>query len=149
MQCTAEALLYMLQRHGIAAKCFIDDICCVVSPEKSHSRLSSALKLINDLGLQFSPEKIQGPSTKITWLGIVFDTCKMEVSIPSEKLLETQSLVDQWMKKDSSSRQELQSLLGKLHHIARCVKPARLFVSCMMDAFRDSKWQVSRYLQSC
>jgi hypothetical protein len=62
----------------------------------------------------------------------------MQMSIPQAKIDETLILLRTWEKKTTASRQQLQQLLGKLFHIAKCVKPARLFVGRMLDTLRRS-----------
>lgn len=50
--------------------------------------------------------------------------------------------VKKYKKCRSMSKRELQSLIGRLIHIAKCVSPARLFVSRLLDALRaaDKKY---------
>ena len=41
------------------------------------------------------------------------------------------------MVKQSTSKQELQVLLGKLHFITKCVRQGRIFVSRLLNPWRD------------
>lgn len=47
-------------------------------------------------------------------------------------------LLHQWRYKITANRQQIESLLGKLHHVGKCVKPARLFVARMLQTLRAS-----------
>lgn len=47
------------------------------------------------LGLPLK-EKIEGPTCMITFLGILLDSTKMEIRLPDEKVLELQSMLEQW-----------------------------------------------------
>lgn len=63
----------------------------------------------------------------------------MTLSIPDAKLREINSAVDRALRCRSLSRKHLQSILGRLLHIAKCVKPARLFVSRLLDSLKNMK----------
>ena len=74
----------------------------------------------------------------MVFLGILFDTLSMTLHIPLDKIKEVLDILTEWQRKTSANRHQLQCLLGKLHHIAKCVRPARLFVSRMLDTLREA-----------
>ena len=94
--------------------------------------------LLHELGVQESVEKSTEPTTIFTWIGIVFDTTKMQIRMPEDKIKDTIAILSVWAEKQTATRLQLQQLLGKLFHIAKCVKPARLFVGRMLDTLRNS-----------
>jgi hypothetical protein len=54
-------------------------------------------------------------------------------------VVEISLLVESWLKKKKkSSLKELQSLLGKLHFIAGCLRPGRIFVSRLLNWLRSA-----------
>lgn len=61
------------------------------------------------------------------------------MSIPETKVSETLIAVAKYRKRRSMLKKELQSVIGRLIHIAKCVAPARLFVSRLLDALREAK----------
>lgn len=63
----------------------------------------------------------------------------MTVSIPQGKVDDTLAAVSKYKKRRSMSKKELQSIIGRLIHIAKCVPPARLFVSRLLDALRAAE----------
>ena len=63
-----------------------------------------------------------------------------ETRIPQGKIDDTINLLHNWQDKTLATRTELQTLLGKLFHIAQCCKPARLFVSRMLDTLRQANY---------
>ena len=91
--------------------------------------------LLEQLGLDES-EKRQSPRTWARWLGIIFDTVLKILQIPDDKIQQTLQMVDQWIHKHSATQRELQSIIGKIMHIAKCVKPARLFLGRMLHTLR-------------
>jgi len=48
------------------------------------------------LGLQFQPTKVEGPSTKLEFLGLELDSKAMEVRLPPEKLEYLLELLSSW-----------------------------------------------------
>ncbi len=70
------------------------------------------------------------------WIGVEFDTVAMTVRIPDFRIEETLDLLRDWHGKTCATRHDIQKILGKLHFISRCVKPARLFVNRMLDTLR-------------
>ena len=84
--------------------------------------------LLVDLGLDESTSKAHPPSTSMPYLGILFDTISMRMSIPPEKIAEVREEISQWMKRNKASKKSLQQLLGKLFWVSRCIRFSRGFV---------------------
>ncbi len=72
----------------------------------------------------------------MVWLGFQLDTNDMTLSILHDKLQEIVSLLTDWKHKLSATRTQLQSILGKLFHVAQCVAPARKFLNRMLNTLR-------------
>ena len=82
-------------------------------------------ELLAELGLTVSAKKLVPPSTQVVCLGILVDTVQQSISIPPEKLESIKFTCNQWSSKVTCSKRELQSLLGHLLYVAKCVKYAR------------------------
>lgn len=122
------------------AKMYIDDL-ILISPtkEKAVHDLEVAQRLLKDLGLPEATNKVQSPSTRVTWLGVVIDSVSMSISVPLDKLSEIRACVCNAIKMRSMTKKHLQSIIGKVIHVAKCIKPARLFVSRLLEALRGMK----------
>ena len=96
------------------------------------------LNLLQELGLDISAKTLCRPSTKVVCLGIMFDTVNRSISIPDQKLQEICQTCDAWSDKKIVTKNELQSLLGLLLYITKCVRPARYFLNRMLQLLRDS-----------
>ena len=88
--------------------------------------------LLVELGLDISHHKTVTPATKVICLGILVDTNAFTLSIPEEKLKEIKHLIAQWQHKKSCSKSKLQSLLGSLLYISKCVKHSRFFLNRLL-----------------
>ena len=107
-------------------------------PSKIHESYTFLLSLLQDLGLEVSYSKLVPPSTCVTNLGIQVDT----VHKTNEKLQEIKMLCKSWTHTKFCTKQQFQSLLGSLLYIIKCIKPAHIFLNCMLQVLRshhDSK----------
>jgi len=74
--------------------------------------------------------KVEGPTTLLTFLGIQLNTVSMEASISSEKKIQ----LLHWMTcKDSCTKRELFSLIGKLSFCCKVLPAGRIFLRRMID----------------
>ena len=60
------------------------------------------------------------------------------MSVPDEKLKEIKTMVKNWTHKTTCTKNQLQSLLGSLLYISKCVKNARFFLNRLLQTLRDS-----------
>ena len=69
-------------------------------------------------------EKIEGPATNLTYLGIEMDTVNMQLRLSQDKLDRVKAVVDQWLvRRKAGEKGDLQSLAGLLQHVAKVVRP--------------------------
>ena len=90
------------------------------------------------LGLDVSVKKLVFPATAAICLGVNIDNCAGTISIPNQKLRQICDMVNQWSDKKFCSKRQLQSLLGYLLYIHKCVKPSRTFLNRMLCLLRDN-----------
>ena len=83
------------------------------------------------LGVPLALEKVEGPSTSLSFLGIVIDTAQMQLRVPPDKLQRVKELITTWLSKKSSTKRDILSLVGLLQHITKVVQSGRTFVSRM------------------
>ena len=87
------------------------------------------LALLLELGFDISEKKVVTPATKVTCLGVDIDTEQFTVSIPPEKTVEILTECKAWVDKEQCTKRQLQSLLGKLLYITKCVCLSRPFLN--------------------
>ena len=105
---------------------------------RADADFSIARKLFRELALPEALDKAQPPTQCIKWLGININTVEMTLSIP-QKLQQVLDTVCKYTKARSMSKRQLQSLLGILLHVTKCVRPARLFVARLLEALRAAR----------
>lgn len=138
MQSVANAITEVLASEGVVAYMYLDDLITISgNKDEANKHHSRVLELLGSLGLPIAEDKLQPPAGVVEWLGINIDARNMTLSIPAKKISETLEMVKKYSARRSMSKKELQSVIGKLVHIAKCVPPARLFISRLLDALRQ------------
>ena len=56
------------------------------------------------LGVPLALEKVEGPSTCLTFLGITLDTSRVEIRLPEEKLLRIRNDILNWLPKKNATK---------------------------------------------
>ncbi|KAL5518085.1 hypothetical protein EMCRGX_G003764 [Ephydatia muelleri] len=94
---------------------YLDDFVVLGTPStfECQSALEKLRFRCSDL---LAAHKCKGPSTCVTFLGIVIDTATRELRLPPEKLVHLCSLLSEWGNRKACSRRELESLIGYLNH---------------------------------
>ena len=103
------------------------------SYERALQSFNALAELLVDLGLTESVNKAHAPSTSMPYLGVNFDTVKMIMSIPAEKVTEVREELALWQRKTKTTKKGLQQLLGKLFWVSRCVKYSRGFMARLLN----------------
>ena len=113
---------------------YVDDFLFVVRSEALGVLLrDAAVALGTDLGLPWAPDKTEGPTQCLTFLGIELDAARQEARLPASKLSELRTLLTGWRGKSHASERELQSLIGLLRHACQVVRPGTFFLRRLMD----------------
>ena len=79
------------------------------------------------------------PATVQIVLGVLINTVEGTVSVPEERMQEIISLVSEWQGKVKSTKIELQSLIGKLQYVTKCVLQSRVFLNRLLETLRSMK----------
>lgn len=87
-----------------------------------------ALQTLAKLGVPVAAHKTQGPSTALTFLGILVDTSTFELHLPSDKLTCLQDAIQQCARKRTCTQKDLESFLGHSSHAATVIPQGRVFL---------------------
>ena len=93
--------------------------------------------MLEELDLLENYTKACPPSTVQVVLGVQVDTVNMTISISSERLVEIKQLVKKWLKKTKATKNELQSLVGKLCYVTKCVIQSKVFLNRVLELLRS------------
>ena len=96
-------------------------------------QLERVVKLFDELGVPISMKKLEGPSTSMLFLGILFDSMSMTIRLDDEKLASVHAELALWNDRHSASKEEVQSIIGVLSFAAKVVPTGRTFLRRMID----------------
>lgn len=137
----ADALMWVMQQRGVTQVLhYLDDFLFVGKPD-SHEcarNLAIALEVCSDLGVPVAPQKIEGPDTCLSFLGIQVDSVTSQLSLPHLKLSRLRDEIHKWYNRKKCTKQELQSLLGQLNHAASVIGPGRTFMRDLIDHLKTA-----------
>lgn len=95
--------------------------------------VASILQIFQQLGVPIALDKLAGPCTVLTYLGIEIDTVNMVTQLSQEKLVDIVSKLKTWSTKSQTSKRELLSLIGSLSFACKVIKPGRMFLRRLID----------------
>ena len=105
------------------------DVICVHRERDTESEFNMMYSSFEFLGIPINPQKVVCPTSSLTCMGIVVDVAIGQLYVPQEKCIQVLDLCRDYKSRLSISKRQLQSLLGKLLYLHRCVTPARIFVN--------------------
>ena len=136
----ADASQYIMIKNGATwVAHYLDDYITAGPPGSvtCQRNLSIMQETCHELGFALNPSKLVQPTTCLEFLGIVIDTHTCELRISDQRLKETMEELQRWYKRDSATKREMLSLVGKLIFISRVVKAGRTFVRRMLDQAKE------------
>ena len=92
------------------------------------NELSLIKQTFQHLNVPIATEKISGPSTTITYLGIQIDSHTQTISLPQEKINDLATMLPSWLNRKKCTQKELLSLIGKLAFASKVIRPGRIFL---------------------
>ena len=118
---------------------YVDDFMGIEATfRKANSGFTTLGHLLRDLGVGESMDKSVEPTQIIEFLGVLFNLLTLTISVTPEKMQEISQLLENWQHKQTYTRKELETILGKLQFISNCVRPGRVLVLRLRNALRDT-----------
>ena len=113
---------------------YVDDsfLAAATATECRHN-LGRVKLAYEELGVPDAADKTEGPSTRITFLGIQIDSQAMTVSLDQPRLDAIRLLLCEWVGRESCSLRQLQSTIGTLAWAAQVVRHGRTFLQHLRD----------------
>ena len=113
----------------------LDDFMFFGAPgsRQANKGLQSFMLLCSSVGIEIKHQKTVFPTTRAELHGLLFDTVKMEVSLPKDKLDRALELVNSMYNRKFTTLRDLQSLLGLLNFCTKVVVPGRTVLRRLID----------------
>ena len=129
----SDAVRHIMRQKGYDIMNYIDDILEIDVPSKIEASFDALQSLLHDLGFEISKKKLVAPTTSMNCLGILVDTINFTLAIPQAKMEEILQVCEQWRHKNHCDKCQLQSLLGNLLYVTKCVRTSRFFLNRLQD----------------
>ena len=130
---------------------YLDDF-HILGPPNSQTRqrnLDTCIQQFQDWGIPLHPDKLEGPSTLLTALGIELDSLLLQACPPQEKFDRIHTLLVSCSLKRHCTQKE--SLIGNLQHACKVVPSGRTFLCRMINllsAFRRDDHPIRLNIES-
>ena len=135
-ECITDLIRFILAKRGVQIFNYIDDIYVCCHKSVAQDAFEALNVVIESVGLPIKPSKVFLPTPRLSIMGIMVDIQVRTFSIPEEKLNEISQLCNEMFLRDRLTKQELQTLLGKLLYVARCVRGACIYLNCLLALVR-------------
>ena len=91
-------------------------------------------KICNDIGVPINQNKTEGPSSKITFLGIQLDSIANQATLPMDKVMRYTTLMEDLLGRKTCKLQEMQKVIGSLQFTTSVVSPGRVFLRRLINS---------------
>ena len=117
---------------------YLDDFAVVGSTESEcRDGQITLINVLRHLGFAVSWDKLIGPAQEVSFLGIVINTVKMNLSLPETKIQNLLSIISELEGKGFASKKQLERLGGIVAHCATVIKGGRTFSRRIYDLCRS------------
>ena len=130
------AVRHIMRSKGFGLVAYLDDMGSAEVWEHAQDCFIALKETLRSMGAVEAEHKSVSPSTKMIFLGVLFDTEKLTLEVSRERVDECMNMLDEWLDKREVRRKEIESLVGKLAFMAACVRPGRLFMSRVLEFLR-------------
>ena len=134
---TTKSIMFMHGEAGYLGTNYLDDLIGVANYSVGTEAYEHLGELLEELGLLENLAKACPPSTVQLVLGVEIDTVNGTISVPVERMVEIVALVGEWQVKKLAKKVDLQSLIGKLQFVTKCVRQSRVFMNRLLEALRS------------
>lgn len=136
LMCTQllSVIAFALAQKGITDVRYLDDFFLIGNTaEQISQQLAVATQIMHDFGLVVNPDKTEGPSQILSFLGVQLDSVQQTVSCTPARVAELTDLLQSLRRKTVITRRDAESLIGKLSFAAQVLPGARPFMRRMLD----------------
>lgn len=129
---------------------YLDDFLCIGTTFEDCQHVQSVfIHLLHYLGFQVSWKKCSTPSRVTRYLGIDFDSEKMQLHVPPDKLDKLIHEIDYFQEKTRATCRQLQRLCGILSYCSRVIRGGRIFSHRVVSLLKNIGTRKRIHLTPC
>ena len=135
------AVIEIMRSKGYSGICvLLDDFHISASTyDECLLKMNVLLRVLRQLGFWINYSKIQMPSKRVKFLGVILDTDKMAAELPLGKVQELHKELQRVYSARKVSRKELERLCGRINWASRVVLGGRYHVRRILDVMATLK----------
>ena len=115
---------------------YVDDFLGIEFQSKIKQSHEAFCTLLDNLAVQRSKRKSVAPTQVIEFVGSLVDTINMMLGVTPQRKVEVLKELESWRTRAFCTRNQLESLVGKLQFMSNVVRPGRLFMSRLLNELR-------------
>lgn len=129
-----------MRKRNLVLVSYLDDFLLISSSEGGCCKAQiSLIELLGKLGFSVQWPKIVGPSQRIQFLGLIVDSVKERLELPSDKLVTFSNLTQSYSVRSNLTKKELETIVGHMSFAGRAIFGARTFTRILIDAMKNLK----------
>jgi hypothetical protein len=141
----ADIIAWIAYDNGIPAIIhYVDDFLIISHPSNTEDK-AKFLSLLEDIKVPIKIQKLEGPTTKLVYLGFEIDSVNMTASLFIQRKHEFLEYLNKWHRKKSAHSREIRSLVGYLLWACQVLPRARPFAQCFLDT-QNRTHNIDRYV---
>ena len=119
---------------------YLDDF-LIIAPSETECQQTKDIVIatLTKLGVPLSWDKVEGPSTCLTFLGIEIDTIAWKLRLPPDKLHDLNTQLLNRLRKKSCTKRQLLSLIGKMSFATKVLPAGRIFLRRLINLSTRTK----------
>ena len=98
--------------------------------------MNTFFDMCNCLGVPIANDKTVWPTTVLVFLGLELDSMLLQVRIPTDKIKQIVTLIEEILNKKSITLKTMQSIIGLLNFMCRAIVPGRPFCRRLINSTR-------------
>ena len=105
-------------------------------------------ELLRYIKVEEAVKKGMSRKTVMIFIGIQVDSIRLIMEVDEERLKELMELLPWWMEKSTASRKVVESLIGTLSFVAKCVRASRIFLARMLAELKFMPQEAGQHVRS-
>ena len=139
-------MTYIVGQYGVEVVNYLDDLAGAENWDRADRAFETLGTVLEKCGIVESPSKASSPNTRMVFLGVQFDTEMLTLTVTEDRMVETRVMLEEWSDKVSTTRKEVEQLIGKLNYLAACIRPGQVFISRLLNFLRGLAGGNTRHL---
>ena len=138
-QRTTSGIKYAINRLNHFLMNYLDDLIGAEHQDRVEQAFRDLNHILNEVNIDISHNKTVAPCSIMEALGVWMDAEQQRMAVTPARVKEILTILEEWRHKTTCNIVQLQSLIGKLQFIAKCIRPGRVFIARLLNYLKGMK----------